>query len=383
MSRRILMIADIDNIYAKRYIQRVLLPDGWEVVLFPIWEQTGRFDSWFQEHGVTLYRDTHRLRVIRHIPRLRLWARIGMNARALDKLGPFDAVHNHYLSQRDLALGRAMKRRFPGARWISSFWGSDLLRATPGQLRKMAPPLRACDTITVITEPHVQRILEYFGAACADKTAVCDFGVDLYDDIDRIRPMTDKAACKAHFGLPPDRPLICLGYNASPPHRHLELLQALSTLPPDTLAGWSVCLQMTYGNTDEGYFTSVRNAAAKLPCRSLILTEFMNGEESAYLRLAADAFVLAMPTDAFSSSLQEYLYAGARVLCGEWLSYPQLDALGIHMIRFQSIGQVPALLVKSLGQPVPENELRNRAGLKDRYSWGALLGGWKALYSHS
>jgi glycosyltransferase involved in cell wall biosynthesis len=380
MSGRILIIADIDNVYTKRYTERVLLPDGWEVILFPIWGQTGRFDGWFREHGASIYRDTYRLPVVRHIPRLRMWARVYANARALRKLGPFDAIHNHYLSQRDLALGRAMKRRFPGARWICTFWGSDLLRAAPGQLQKMASPLRACDTITVITEPHVARIRDLFGASCADKTAVCDFGVDLYDDIDRVRPTADRAACKARFGLPPDRPLICLGYNASPPHRHVELLDALSSLPPETLTGWSVCLQMTYGKPDDGYLAAVRNAAAKLPCHTLILTEFLGGEESAYLRLAADAFVLAMPTDAFSSSLQEYLYAGARVLCGAWLSYPQLDAMGIRLERFSSIAQVPALLKRALGQPVSKDELQKRSSLRERYSWDALSDGWKALY---
>jgi hypothetical protein len=380
MNRRILLIADIDNVYTKRYTERVLLPDGWDVVLFPIWEQTGKFDDWFRERGVTIYRDTHRLPVVRHIPRLRMWARIRVNAGSLAKLGPFGAIHNHYLSQRDLALGRAVKRRFPDARWVCTFWGSDLLRATPGQLRRMAAPLNACDLITVISPPHIVRIRELYGEACARKTTVCDFGVDLYDDIDRIRRTADTAACKAHFGLPSDRPLICLGYNASPPQRHIELLQALSTLPEETLRGWSVALQMTYGSTDARYFDSVREAAAKLPCRSLILIEFMDGTESAYLRLAADAFVLAMPTDAFSSSLQEYLYAGARVLCGEWLQYPQLDELGIRLQRFQNLSQVPALLTETLEHPVPEDELRARTKLKEKYAWGALLHDWTALY---
>ena len=380
MSKQILLIADIDNQYTLRYIQRVLLPDGWKVVLFPIWEQTGKFDPWFAEHGVTVYRDTHRLPVIRHIPRLRIWARIRANARSLSKLGPFDAIHNHYLSQRDLALGQMMKRRNPHASWIASFWGSDLLRATPLQLRQMAKPLRACDTITVISQPHIGQIHDLFGAECSAKTVVCDFGVDLYDDIDRLRQTANRAACKQHFGLPPDQPLICLGYNASSPHRHLELLQSLQTLPQDTLQSWSILLQMTYGNTDARYFDAVRKAAAKLPCRSLILTEFMDGTESAYLRLAADAFVLAMPTDAFSSSLQEYLYCGARVLCGDWLSYPQLDALSIQLTWFQDIAQVPALLVTMLANPVSAAELQKRAQLKEKYSWPALLESWRTLY---
>ena len=380
MSKRILLIADTDNVYTKRYVEHVLLPDGWEIVLFPIWNSNGKFDDWFLARGVTVYRDTHTLPFIRHIPRLRMWARIHANASALIKLGPFDAIHNHYLSGRDLALGRAVRKRFPAARWVASFWGSDLLRANAVQLRAMAACLRACDRITVITKEHITLIRDYYGTACAAKTTVCDFGVDLYDDIDALRNTSDRAACKAHFGLPPTQPLICLGYNASAPHRHLELLHALSSLPAETLKGWSVVLQMTYGNTDAQYFATVRETAESLSCASLILTEFMNGEESAYLRLAADAFVLAMPTDAFSSSLQEYLYAGAHVLCGDWLRYPQLDALQIHMIRFSSIAQVPALLVETLAQTVQPDEMEHRTQLRRLYSWSALLSDWLSLY---
>ena len=384
MSKRILMIADIDNVYIKRYVQYVLLPGGWEIVLFPIWEQSGKFDDWFRERHVTIYRDTHRLSVIRHIPRLRMWARIRANAKMLAALGPFDAIHNHYLSPRDLALGQAMKRRFSDAIWICSFWGSDLLRAVPATLRRMKRPLLVCDRITVIAEPNLDRIREEYGDRCAQKATVCMFGVDVYDSIDLLHQRSARADCKAHFGLPPERPLISLGYNASPPHRHLELLQALSTLPQDILKKWSIVLQMTYGNSDESYFQSVRKAAAHLPCESLILTEFMNDEESAYLRLAADAFVLAIPTDAFSSSLQEYLYAGAKVLCGDWLEYPQLDAMGFPVIRFHSISAFPALLQTALQTPVPpaEMQLRHNA-LRSRYSWSVVFAKWTSLYERS
>lgn len=75
----------------------------------------GQFDEYYREHGVTVYKDSHRLPVIRFIPRVRMWARIALNARDLAKLGPFDVVHNHYLSQRDLALGQRIARRFHAA----------------------------------------------------------------------------------------------------------------------------------------------------------------------------------------------------------------------------------------------------------------------------
>lgn len=380
MSKRILLIADMAGFWTKRYVENLLLPDGWEIVLFPIWDKKGRFDDFYREHGVTVYRDTHRLPLIRHIPRARLWARVLANARSLRRLGPFDVIHNHYLSQRDLALGQAVRRHFPEAKWVCSFWGSDLLRGTALELTRMRRYLTACDHITVHSSLHVQRIEQVYGAALAQKTALVYFGQTVYYDIDRVRATADQAACKAHFGLPADKPVICLGYNASPTHQHLELIRGLRTLPQETLAGWSLVFQMTYGATDDTYFNTVKEAADALPCRTLLLTEFMDGTESATLRLAADAFVLAIPTDAFSASLQEYLYAGARVLRAKWLRYPQLTELGISTTEFADLSEVPGLLKQVLAAELSADELAKRAMLKEKYSWNAVREGWLKLY---
>lgn len=380
MDKRILLISDAGSFWTKRYIENLLLPEGWQVTLFPIWEQQGRFDEYYAAHGVTVYRDTHRLPVVRHIPRVRMWARVALNARALARLGPFDAIHNHYLSQRDLALGYAIKRRNPAARWVCSFWGSDLLRQTGVELSRMKRYIAACDHVTVHSTLHIERIRKAFGDAAAHKTAVVYFGQTVYQDIDRVRSVADKAACKAHFGLPADKPVVCLGYNASPTHKHLELLRGLRTLPEETLKGWSLVLQMTYGSRDDSYFDTVREAAEAMPCTTLVLTEFMDGTESAYLRLAADAFVLAIPTDAFSASLQEYLYAGAQVLRAKWLRYPQLTELGIQTTEFAELAQVPGLLTQALTRELSAQERENRALLKHKYSWSTVREGWLRLY---
>ena len=91
---KILLIADSDALWTKRAVEYLLLPAGYEIVIFPIWGHKGQFDNFYREHGVTVYRDPHRLPVIRHIPRVRMWARIALNARDLAKYGPFDVVHN-------------------------------------------------------------------------------------------------------------------------------------------------------------------------------------------------------------------------------------------------------------------------------------------------
>ena len=146
---KILLIADSDALWTKRAVEYLLLPAGYEIVIFPIWGHKGQFDDYYREHDVIVYRDPHRLPVIRHIPRVRIWARIALNARNLAKYGPFDVVHNHYLSQRDLALGLRVSRRFH-ARWVCTFWGSDLLRASDRAFAADAPlpaPLRPSDRL--------------------------------------------------------------------------------------------------------------------------------------------------------------------------------------------------------------------------------------------
>ena len=140
-NKRMLMIADADSFWTQRLLENLLLPAGYEVVLFPIWGDGGKYDAFYRENGVTVYHDRNTLPVIRHIPRLRMWARVALNARGLKKLGPFDIVHNHYLSQRDLALGARLARFFH-AHWVASFWGSDLMRSSPRALAQMAPYLK-------------------------------------------------------------------------------------------------------------------------------------------------------------------------------------------------------------------------------------------------
>ena len=58
---KILLIADSDALWTKRAVKYLLLPAGYEIVIFPIWGHKGQFDDYYREHGVTVYRDPHRL----------------------------------------------------------------------------------------------------------------------------------------------------------------------------------------------------------------------------------------------------------------------------------------------------------------------------------
>ena len=97
---------------------------------------------------MTVYRDPHRLPVIRFIPRVRMWARIALNARDLAKYGPFDVVHNHYLSPGSgagaadsAALSRPLGLHLLGQRPVAG------LRPFPSADAPLSAPLRPSDRL--------------------------------------------------------------------------------------------------------------------------------------------------------------------------------------------------------------------------------------------
>ena len=377
--KRVLMLADADSFWTQRNLEYLLLPEGYEVVLFPIWGNGHRYDAFYAEKGVHVYRDAHALPVIRYIPRLRMWVRIAFNARDLKRLGPFDIVHNHYLSQRDLALGGRLARSF-GATWACSFWGSDLLRADERALAKMKPYLDRCDAISVHSELSRELIRRAYGDAVAKKTTVLYFGQMGYGDIDRVRRTHTKGDCKTHFGIDPGRFVVCVGYNASSAQQQLPVLEAMQSVPGELLRRVTLVLQQTYGENDPDYVRRVRECAGRLPCQTVVFTRFMDATESALLRLAADVFILAIKTDAFSASMQEYLYAGACVLKAAWLGYPQLDDMGITLPEFNEFSELPALIIRAFNSEISGLSEAQRALFPRLYSWDAVRGSWLSLY---
>lgn len=376
---KILLIADSGALWTKRAVEYLLLPAGYEIVIFPIWGHKGQFDDYYREHGVTVYRDPHRLPVIRHIPRVRMWARIALNARDLAKYGPFDVVHNHYLSQRDLALGLRVSRRFH-ARWVCTFWGSDLLRASDRALRQMLPYLRRCDRLTACNERMRDKLRQSCGEELYQKTRMTIWGQDGFAAIDGILSNETREDCRAHYGIRPGNYVVSIGYSADNAQHQLEVVEALSALPEETLARMTLVLQQTYVKRDPAYMERVRQAAEALPCQAVVLRDFLDLTETARLRLCADLFILAISTDAFAASMQEYLYAGAVFLMGDWLGYPQLDELGIPINRFHEYKELPALVQQAMNGKLQRSTDEQRALLPAHYSWDAVRKDWLGLY---
>ena len=135
--------------------------------------------------------------------------------------------------------------------------------------------------------------------------------------------------CRARFGIAPDRFVVCVGYSASSAQQQLEVLEALQLLPAERLRRMTLVVAADlWRKRSRPMWPAPVSWRAALPCQTVVLTQFLGPEDSAMLRLSADVFILAIRTDAFSASMQEYLYAGACVLKGAWQGYPSWRTWG-------------------------------------------------------
>lgn len=377
--KRILLIGDPDSVWVKRYVENALHPAGWQTVIYPIYGWKGGYREDYARMDVTVYKDQHRLPIIGRIPKVRMWARVYANAASLKKLGPFDAVHCHYLSVVDMALGHVMAKQ-QNAPLVATFWGSDLLRTEEATLRRMTKAIRACRRVSVFNQEHVERIRQLYGEETADKTTVLDFGEVVFPCIDKVEAAGGREAAKAHFGIPADRLTVCVGSSASKAQQQLPALHALAQLDEAALRRVTLILQHTYAHDDPDNEQKVQAFAKAMPCQTLILTDFLNDMESAYLRCAADVYLHPITTDAFSTSMKEYLYAGARVAYGGWLTYPTLSELSLPVRQFADFDALPGLLQDALAgtwQPLNRQERDRLGGI---CKWESLAPQWLGLY---
>ena len=374
-----LVIADSDSFWTIRFLQHVALNAGYQVVLFPIWGHQGKYDDFYAQNKVTVYQDQHTLPLVRHIPRVRMWARIWANAQSLLKLGPFDVDHNHSISQRDLALGEMVARKC-GARWVATIWGSDFLRAPDVEKRRMAPLLSRCDYVHNVTDMIAEQVVQICGETIRPRLVLADFGQESYALMDSMRQTMTKADCKKSYGMDPNSFVLCVGSSASAAQQQLKTLQVMKNMPEKVLKKITLVLQQTYCVDDPAYLQKTHEAAAALPCQTVIMTEFMNDEQCARLRLAADAYIHGIKTDALSSTMLDYLYAGTCVIAGSWLEYPPLDAWGIRLHRFDTFDDLPALIMQAVNSEIAGLTEKQRAIFPAEGSWESLLPKWLQMY---
>ena len=266
------------------------------------------------------------------------------------------------------------------ARMVAVFWGSDLLRAGKGALWLMRPLLQRANAIVLETRHFADYFSKAFHGRYDDRVVITDFGTRNADALYSFVQLHTKEECKKKYGLPADKLCIFCGYNGTRAHRHKEIFHLLETLPKAHRDSICLVFHCAYG-LDDDYKAELDALCAKSDMDCRLLTDFLTGDDLAGLRMCADVMLNLQPTDAFSASMVENMEAGAIVIKGDWLVYPELAGRGAYLLSIPSMEALPELIRDIVENPESYwKKTKQNRGVVLMQSWDAVRDGWmKAL----
>lgn len=378
MMSNILLIGENNSIWTRRCIMHSDILKGNDVY---VWDQEpSENDSFYKEHGIKICR-IKRHGIFRNIPKvrgiiMRIDRRQYINALA-EKIGGFDVVHISFVSKDKVRMIKHLRKH--AKRIICTFWGSDLFRVSDKQLLKYKKTLELVDNVTLSTPEMKHRFISVFGKDFSKKIIKLHFGNEGLKYID----CNNTAKAKAEFNVPEGKTVITIGHGGKECHNHIKVINALSKLDRSYKDKLFIQLPVTYGLTPE-YRQKLIESLQALGCEYSLIETFLDDKRLGTLRESADVFIHAQPTDAFSASVQEYLYAQKLVFNPVWIPYQELKDKGVFYREYKDFEQLRQMLfdylANGLSDEVKQRISMNSKIIGDNYSWEAVSDNWHSLY---
>ncbi|MDL5376355.1 hypothetical protein ACNOIU_03010 [Exiguobacterium mexicanum] len=319
---KVLLFGWGDNVYVKRHIENVNLKKKVETLLYTLKVGNEDFISFYNQNNIKLINSNLGTDFIYRIPKIRGKVSVFRDMKVLRANGPYDVLHVHFVGQSECEKIELLEGNYE--KLILSFWGSDLLRAEKKSLEKLENVIKKANIITLGSKDMVKKFQEKFGNTYNSKIKLVYFPTTVYTKIDEIISSENVYISRGKFSLPNDKYIVVCGYNGSETQNHIEILQNLKNLSPVIKNKLFLVFPMTYGASKK-YLDEVKSFIKTIDIEYSILTNYLNEESIARLWRCTDIFVHVQPTDGFSSSMRENLYAGTVVINGAWLKYNELE----------------------------------------------------------
>lgn len=293
----------------------------------------------------------------------------------------YDAIIIHFVSYY---LGPHIKQlQKKSKNLIAVVWGSDYYRVNSKiKLRLQDRIYSAADSIVFTNPKTKEQFLLSKDNVSPTKCHVASFGLPVLDEIDKLKNTEAeyKEWCEK-FNLPDNKLKVLVGYNANLAHNQILAIDEISKLRGDVLDSIHLVFPLAYGDKDSKkvILTALSEKVIK---NFTILEEFYNFEDTAKLRIVTDILINIQPSDQFSGSMQETLYAGNTVIAGDWLPYEEIIDNGANIysiITPEAIGDAITTLVDDPDRLKPKQLKSIKDYISKRSSWSINLVLWDSV----
>lgn len=239
-----------------------------------------------------------------------------------------------------------------------TIWGSDFYKEKREWQEKKRVLYKNASIIQVETRTVKEDLMRY-EPSLNNRIHVCNFGVDILNEIDKLRNSNNHPLIDADGKI-----VITCGYGGTKYQQHLKILSAISRLDNDVKKKIHLCLPVTYG-LSSSYRREILNELEVLDIPFSVFEKRLSDEDMAKLRLETDIVVNIQTTDSLSASLIQHLYASNILLVGDWLSYDIYDdnSLVYFPIKVEGLTRMIEEVVSNLSlyrNKVQDNYLKIR-----------------------
>lgn len=372
----VLVSGDGDSIFVKEYIENVLLKKNVKVTLITDNLSNKKWIDFYCLHEVKVINKKITIPIVRKIPKLRAVINQALLVYQLKKIGKFDAIHIHFVSKSKSFFLPFLRRRTDNI--ILTYWGSDLLRRSTSEILEMRKYIDLADNITFSTKQLKLKFEEVYGHEFNDKLSIVKFGISNFISIDEITNNESSIDSKKALGLPIDKIIIVIGYNRNKNQQQLEILNQIKLIHKSIIEKVCIVFPMTYGPHDSTYEKKIKDICATLSCKTIFLYDYLYSKDIARLCRSTEIMIHGQTTDAFSATIQEFLYAGTVLLNAGWLNNEELESMGVDYIKFnkfEELSTIVSSLVLNLGSNAINLE-DNKKRISDVSSWRTNTERW-------
>lgn len=288
--------------------------------------------------------------------------------------GQYEVFNIQYVTLQACLLVKYIHRT--NAKLITSPWGSDVYRM-PNSRRKLVQKVFNCSDYVAVMPytkfgEDVKRMFNVQDSRCV---SLC-FGSDILDKLAE-NTISKNEAKKQFFGSSDNYVIVC-GYNAAKAQNHLKIIDVLKQITIFLPSNALIVLPMTYSKNID-YMNEVKDKIEQLGIKYIILDSYLEDDEIVKLRKATDLFIHMQTTDAYSSSLHEYLLCGTTIINAEWLRYPELEQeiIPYNLASFENLSSV---IIECVNKKTKINNTCLSFVL-DSYKWSTQIQSWNELFT--
>jgi hypothetical protein len=321
--KKMLILGDADSIFIKdfvgQYAQRGYIIDLISLGNGPLVD------------GVRHQRNCILTAKFKILTQIQIYIALFRNIRAMDN--DYDSVIIHFVA---FTIGPHIYRlKRKGQTLVAVVWGSDFYRVSSKIKIFFQDLIYASVDRIVFTSNETKVKFEHDkkNISCI-KTTVASFGLPVLDEIDKLKASLAFSEWCLKFNVPTDKIKVMVGYNANLAHQQLLIIDKIAELDESVISRIHLIFPLGYGSKGSGALIESKLHESGLE-NYTILENFYNFHDIARLRKITDILINIQPSDQFSGSMQETLYAGGRVIAGSWLPYRDIVAIGaqIHLIE--------------------------------------------------